>query len=1169
VFVAKRLSNYDQSAFPNVKSILAVNSDHTLEDIAKRKEARRKSLARRRVSFAPEATLHEWNVEYVIDNTTSSSSSSSASDTRQAVTMPASAFKSPQISSKSPNESTRSASASPEKIPESPAETDVPPKKRRRGSSTGTLSFDTVGDGFTSPAKEDVTIASDSDMGDATMDLDVTEQGLQDSGDSTSSSARLDAALRHAAQQAGTQHHLDLENGDMTMEMADDDVTNAFKPWIESNRRDSVAAPRLQSLEDQENINPFGKSQKRTWSAANEETLDMSMDMTRAIGGILQKAADQTEDLSMDITRAVGGIIRGAEETQDLSMDITRAIGGIVRGKTPEVKAGEQGRSTRSRRSSAMIAPTTASSGSPIERPRSRRSLRGRPSAESNMGDETMDFTTAVGGIRQATAKNLMDESFEDATMDFTMAVGSIKSTKPTQLEMIPDNSGLEDLSMDLTENLGKTLAQSATPSTPNSRLAEPILPPSVTVERGKSPKSRSPAAKAKLQAKSPRRSPRKSLNLEFDEAKFQNMSNLARKPHLESLTQPLPFLSAPRVVVEPPAEMTQPLPKTVSLADSLRKLGTPRKEILTAPSLKPSASLDSRRQSPTKFLSPTKSTPRANRSPSKGGPSPRRRVNFNESPGKAEQELYDEEESDAQRISLPEFLDMTNIRFMDLTTTKRRATGHPGANGMLGNPEMLDEGPEPSFENNVAAAAAVVPTLVMYQHACREMKSYMSTSRKDLRVLEKESLAAQPPLFREYMLASGKERSIMDAQLRDLKTNARHNAKSGWHTWRSQLLNDLKGGCIQANKNLQKDEARVAQVEVAFNEILPGLIEKQGKLDEELQVLERRKQQQEENSGAEIEKLRAKLAKVQMEQEAKKNKLAMLHADLAAKEEAAEEARGWRSESQAAIQEAERVCEEYRGWSIEEVNQLQTRLDQMETQFGWSLVSAEADSITLAHKGLLQVTLHPRAWRSKGNRGVDARSPNAPVKITFIGRDKEGVDLDHDAPIPTIRRFFLQLLRARVLALPQSTTRASSMLDMLASGWKLAQRVEKEVSSLEAAVGVTDVAIVGDERLAIETMMLLPSLTTKVKVRIEISVEGGVPAVDGVTNLQADVHVTARVAYGEKYDESKMGSYLGKEINQKTEVRSEKRVSDRRWAHRVHELRGELLKRGKKGVRV
>jgi kinetochore protein Spc7/SPC105 len=442
-----------------------------------------------------------------------------------------------------------------------------------------------------------------------------------------------------------------------------------------------------------------------------------------------------------------------------------------------------------------------------------------------------------------------------------------------------------------------------------------------------------------------------------------------------------------------------------------------------------------------------------------------------------------------------------------------------------------------------------------------------MSTSRRDLRVLEKESLASQPPLFHEYATASDKERSIMDNQLRDLKTNARHHTKSSWHTWRSQLLNDLEGGCLQAARNLKSDDKLLSQVEASFNNVLPGLLAKQSELDNELRELEYRKQHQEQNSGPEVDAARAQLIKAQLEHQEKQITLASLEAELSAKEEALEEARSWKVENLAALKEAERVCEEYRGWSVSEVQELQVRLNELEARCGWSLISAQADAITLGHRGVLQVTLHPRAWKSR-NREPDPRSPNAPVKITFVGQDGATCDdQNHDAPIPTVRRFFLQLLRARTLALRQSTTRAGSLLDMLAEGWSLAEGVEKEVRALEAAVGVTQVSIVGDEKIAIETVMLLASLTTKVRVRVEILVEGGVAPADGgdISPLQVDVHVGAKVTYGEKYDESKMAAYLGKEINCNGTVKDKWK----RWAYRVDELRGELLKRGKKGVRI
>ena len=83
-------------------------------------------------------------------------------------------------------------------------------------------------------------------------------------------------------------------------------------------------------------------------------------------------------------------------------------------------------------------------------------------------------------------------------------------------------------------------------------------------------------------------------------------------------------------------------------------------------------------------------------------------------------------------------------------------------------------------------------------------MKSYISSGRTEVKNLEATAMASQPPLFHDYANASLAERNIIDAQLRDLKTNARYQSKAGWHNWRSQLLNDLKNGLVQAEQELE-----------------------------------------------------------------------------------------------------------------------------------------------------------------------------------------------------------------------------------------------------------------------------------------------------------------------------------------------------------------------------
>jgi kinetochore protein Spc7/SPC105 len=656
-------------------------------------------LANRRVSFAPEATLHTWDVvEYMKDAT--SSTASSESERRSSA-----------VSQEAPNKSPEPESSEESLVPESPS---TPPKQsedslkrvslpanqrdlhqsKRRRSSPIKGSDEVFSSPLSdrSPVKDKEPNESDSDdMGDATMDLDdPTMQSLDESSGSTSSSARLDAALRQAAVHAETQR-LDEDDGDATMDLVDDEVTNAFKLWTK-NRRDSLAINRMIASEDQENVDPF-KSKS-----------------------IMPDIDDATQEVSMDITRAIGGIV-----PDDTSNNTTKGLRGLKR-----------------RRSSNL--PMTESSGSPIKRPSTRRSLsRSRSSAEDSiLEDQSMDLTMAVGTI-QTTAKSNQQESSDlsmgDETMDFTVAIGSIVDTGSR--ESIADTEALEDMSMEVTENLGQAFGTTKAPATPSpSRQPTEVamLPPSVTVERGHTPQkspltSKPSSASRKKVGPSPRHSPRKSLQASLFEAKKQ-LSPRKQSNEPNTATDPAPDkalverVQGDTVTNIASADVTSTLDvkqsSKTSLSDSLKLLSTPRKEILPSPVL-----------IPTTVSKPNDSPAKKSLTP-QNGPSPKRSITFSRTPSprkrvkldvKASPEKQNEEPSisdipEGERISLQDFLTMTNIRFMDLTTTKRRATGFPGAEGMLkGALDIGNEDPEPSLENNVAAAVAIVPMLSMYQH--------------------------------------------------------------------------------------------------------------------------------------------------------------------------------------------------------------------------------------------------------------------------------------------------------------------------------------------------------------------------------------------------------------------------------------------------------------------
>jgi kinetochore protein Spc7/SPC105 len=294
-----------------------------------------------------------------------------------------------------------------------------------------------------------------------------------------------------------------------------------------------------------------------------------------------------------------------------------------------------------------------------------------------------------------------------------------------------------------------------------------------------------------------------------------------------------------------------------------------------------------------------------------------------------------DESFEESERITLSDFLAMTNIRFMELNTTKRRATGHPGAEGGFMSFAGMTEDCEPSMENNIAAAVGVLPMLSMYQHSCHEMKAYIHSGRAEVRNLEAAALETQPPLFHEYAGAPVAEKAIMDTQFKNLKTNARLQSKSGWHAWRSQLLNDLKKGLVQTKQELGGDDKTLTLMENVLQETLPALESQQQALETEKSQLEARKQDIETGAIGELESARAQLLVQDSELSEKRALLQSLQNELNEKAASIEEAQSWKVETVAAIKEAERISEEFRGWSSKEVFDLKgTRYGQVVRTF-------------------------------------------------------------------------------------------------------------------------------------------------------------------------------------------------------------------------------------------
>lgn len=199
-----------------------------------------------------------------------------------------------------------------------------------------------------------------------------------------------------------------------------------------------------------------------------------------------------------------------------------------------------------------------------------------------------------------------------------------------------------------------------------------------------------------------------------------------------------------------------------------------------------------------------------------------------------------------------------------------------------------------------------------------------------------------------------------------------------------------------------------------------------------------------------------------------------------------------------------------------------------------------------MTYKSQLQLFFHPAAFEVP-SQSAKSR-PNAPISLQYIAQDRE----QRPKELTTTLRFFLQLLRASLQALPQCTTGVADLLNLVSNGWSTAISVAEAERKLSIE-SMADSRIVSDERLAIESTLLLPKVRTKVRVAFEI-----LAAVGEGLQLSTTTEARAWVVYGEQYNEENMTKFVRERVERVAEG----------WSGAVREIREKLVVTGKKGFR-
>ncbi|KAL4998204.1 hypothetical protein BDV10DRAFT_167484 [Aspergillus recurvatus] len=1333
------------------------------------REARRKSMANRRVSFAPEATLHTWNVVEIPDDSTSSSASNStrrASALTNASNQPA----------HTPKQSDRSSS------PETDAESDIafspvkyPDLERLRnqpasggydgaGSSQEMLSSPFSGSensedtGLHSIARDDDEDEDDDDesstasgfdgestamsMDDMSVHSGVTAQ--TDGSESTSGTNRLNEALRQAAREAGTRSFDDENDEEVSMEIADQEITGAFQPWIKKGERQSFDWEDISARHDQENVDP-SKSMNSAPSetASDNSDEDLSMEVTNTIGRIIsnnrqslgrrKSIAEETnyEEQTMELTNVVGGIAQPVspaksvdanseiDNDEEMTMEFTSVVGGVLN------RAGFQN--------------VDEHNGSPNQG--------GDNSAYDNPNDDMddgadMEITGAVGGILPPAQEEVESvDGDQTAGMDFTAAMGKIltperaspdkadsqlgsspfqesvrvspakspaKSPAAFHVAAVASESGSPSLASVRSRPTRQSLSRT-TPTTPTSMTPQESptknpsknLTQSAQTDRRSTPEQPSPSRNEGIRSASPKK---------LFQSEIQGSDSRPKSPGRRSLFgSNAAGESAPLFVLRPPGPRRSSgigidreglgSPKVAAMLDKRRSIGEEAGDFVPRPQgvrfedpIKLQEEVDREREEeesredghiqppdPTaslrdmiSSLTPKKNKLRGRKSLHVGAArgilgkrpaeldlddedddentpkrlrhredmSPVKNVRLPPPPSKEEtvgrarsptrksmavspsevsttptQEprvtalataqdesaaaspevemaneggAEDNHEPEVEPIQLQDFLNMTNIHFMELTTTKRRHTTAPDSISKRAARLSLEGDGKSSasnFDDCVAAGFCTVPMLELYQHSCRELKSYISEGRQIIRSIETETYADNPPLFREYMTAAPDIRLLMDNQFRNVKTHTRLLSKATWYEWRMKLLEGLKEGLDRHVEEMKGDDNLLSKHEAILKDAMPALSAKHSSLKEEATRLQELADELENCDQDELWNARGKLADLEEEIAQKKKMLEELQTEVQDKTDTIETGTELKAEFTAQIQEAERVKEECRGWSAKEIHELKNSVHRIEQQTGWSISSASSSDagpvVTMSYRHQLQLKFHPASFYIEGeDKDSLPEKENTPIELSYYP-ENEGRPIQARSLSP-IMLLILKSIQGHIATITQSKVTSKQLLRFVSGAWDLAEKAEEEARML-GFYGVTNLRLSGLEKLSLRARCTLlgtvppadstPSsksqkqINGNCRVDVDFAVTTRIVEEDdenalGVLDIQTEVIASKVYGFGTDnstgLSEKEMRSIMSKELrgNSKSAIKFGSGV----WSRAVQMLEGRVF---------
>ncbi|EWC44664.1 hypothetical protein DRE_06560 [Drechslerella stenobrocha 248] len=439
--------------------------------------------------------------------------------------------------------------------------------------------------------------------------------------------------------------------------------------------------------------------------------------------------------------------------------------------------------------------------------------------------------------------------------------------------------------------------------------------------------------------------------------------------------------------------------------------------------------------------------------------------------------------------LAMKDFLGMIGISFMDgITSTRhRRQTGAILGLGM----ELPDE--DIPIADQINGQLTIRPFLELYEHLQRELKRSNKEGKEMFKQIEKMVLEENPRLFREYVLAPPDVRSVMDLQFKNIKTSSRLEARRDWYTWRQGLQETLKAKTEENLAALKEDERILEKQRQIVDTLQPTLTARHRELEERAETLKARKEDIESCDPKELDEKRETLraSKKKLEEKKKELEEATKAAEQLETEVSAREAR--KAKCLSAIESAEKVAEANKGYTEEEVMASIERVRKLEEKTGWMLKHAESPFyLDMSYKGAVEVRFNAH----------DPNDAEHPARLALV-----------NASAPSVQqKFFISAIEASC-----KDIKFEKYQDLLAHIAKRWDRAAVLIAEMEQVAGpYPNKTAVDGEELVFSADLLV--MERKAKVRVGFRVQ---------RDVLRDVDIRAEVIYGEAMGGWKLDEFL------------------------------------------